>query len=164
MDLMAARRAVIGATCGIAYEGWNLSFNRSNYIDTGIYLFTEENINKDFEVEITNLYGSAKNNEETIVCAKHNGNAYGFLIRLNGKTTNYTGTINMSKNYNNHIIIKRVNGIISVTGKKFVDESSIRFTNEVHQWPLILGCAINDDGSLYRFAQGTIGHIIVRWI
>lgn len=147
----------------IAYEAKNLTFDGTNYINTGVYLFSEKNINRDFEVIIENLYGKGDSNN-TIICAKHNGNAYGFFIRCNGSTnTTYKGTISVKKQYNNNIIVKRINGVISVSGNT-ITNPRVQFTNAVHNHPLVLGCAVEDDGSYYRYEQGTIGHIVIRWL
>lgn len=163
MDLMNIRRNLL--LNQPAYEAWNLSFDKTNntVIDTGVYLFTAENINRDFEVIIENLYGKG-NSTDTIVCAKHNGNAYGFFIRCSGSTnTTYKGTIFVKKQYNNNIIIRRINGVISVSGDT-ITNPKVQFTNAVHNHPLVLGCAVEDDGSYYRHEQGTLGHIVVRWL
>lgn len=163
MDLMNIRRNLLLSQP--AYEAWNLTFDgtANTVIDTGVYLFTSQNLNKDFEVVIENLYGIGSSNN-TIICAKHNGNAYGFFIRCNDSTnTTYKGTISVKKQYYNTITVKRINGVISVSGDT-VTNPKVQFTNAVHNHPLILGSAMQDDGSYYRFEQGTIGHIVVRWL
>lgn len=152
----------------IAYVGENLTFNGTvnSIINTGIYLFNEENINRDFEVVVEGLYGDDRSSggANTVICAKHNGNAYGFLVRINNNSnTAYNGTIAVKINYNNSLVIKRINGVISVTGE-LITNPQVKFTNTVHQWPLVLGCAINDDGTYYRFSKGSIKRIIVRWL
>ena len=157
----------------IAYVGENLTFDGTvnSVIDTGVYLFNEENINRDFEVTIEGLYGNTNNHgnigtnsANTIICAKHNGNAYGFLVRANsGINATYNGTISVKMDYNNSLVIKRVNGVISATGD-LITNPKVKFTNTVHQWPLVLGCAIDDDGTYYRYATGSIKRIIVRWL
>ena len=51
MDMIALRRAImLGGKSNIAYEAWNLSFDKTKreYINTGVYLFNEENINRRF--------------------------------------------------------------------------------------------------------------------
>lgn len=163
MDLMNIRRNLLLSQP--AYEAWNLTFDGTinTVIDTGVYLFTTENINRNFEVIIENLYGKGNSNN-TIICAKHNGNAYGFFIRCNGSTsTTYKGTISVKKQYNNNIIVKRINGVISVSGDT-ITNPKVQFINAVHNHPLVLGCAVEDDGSYYRHDQGTLGHIVVRWL
>lgn len=167
------RRIILGQKKEkIAYEAWNLSFTASEkrYIDTGVYLFTEENINKDFEVIIEGLCGTyVKSQTNTIICAKHNGLAYGFFIRCSSDTARtYKGTIMVAKSpYVNNIVVKRINGVLSVEGDKITNQTAtalVPFTNMVHTHPLVLGCALEDDGTPYRYATGTIDHIVVKWL
>ena len=147
----------------IAYEAENLTFDGTNYIDTGVYLFSEKNIDRDFEVVIEDLYGSTTSNN-TIVCAKYNSTAIGFLIRLYSiKDTSFNGTIFMKSNNHNNITIKRVNGVITIDGE-IITNPTVQFTNTVHNHPLVLGCALQDNGTPYRYATGTIGHITVKWL
>ena len=40
MDLMNIRRNLLLSQP--AYEAWNLTFDGTNYIDTGVYLFSEK--------------------------------------------------------------------------------------------------------------------------
>ena len=123
----------------IVYEARNLSFDgtENSVIDTGVYLFNEENINRDFEIIAEGLYGneasSSVNSTHTIICAKHNGNSYGFLVRVYGtNSTAYSGTIFMKKDfYNPKLIIKRVNGIISIDGDT-ITNPGVTFINNIH--------------------------------
>ena len=161
MDLMNIRRNLLLSQP--AYEAWNLTFDGTNYIDTGVYLFSEKNINRDFEVMIEDLYGGDPSNN-TIVCAKYDSTAIGFLIRLNGaKATTYNGTISMKRDNYNNITIKRINGVITISGSE-ITNPKVKFTNAVHQHPLVLGCALQDDGTPFRYEAGTIGHITVKWL
>ena len=168
MDMMALRREVmLGEKNNIAYEAWNLSFNKSKreYINTGVYLFNEENIDRDFEVVIEDLYGS-ESSSATIICAKHNGLALGFLIRCTAQADHtYAGTIGIKRNtIPNTITIRRINGVLSVEGNTITNQPVPFNPNTVFNWPLYLGCAVDDNGKPYRWATGTIGHIVVRWL
>lgn len=149
----------------VVYEAFNLSFNGSNYIDTGVYLFTQENINKDFEFIAENITGPTNQSSNTLICAKYDSAAYGFLIRTTGNNnTQYKGTIFVkgTPNYST-AIVKRVNGVITLSGTN-VTNPNVQFNNNVHNWPLVLGCAIDNNGNPYRYAKGKIGHIVVRWL
>lgn len=149
----------------IAYEAKNLTFDGTNYINTGVYLFTDENINRDFELVAEGINGSdTVASSGTIICAKYNGKSYGFLVRLNGGSyTNYNGTISLKMNYDNSLIVRRVNGVISISGDQ-ITNPKVKFTNTVFEHPLVLGCAVDDDGTYYRYGHGTIQHIVVRWL
>lgn len=169
MDMMNIRRSVmLSGKNNIAYEAWDLSFNRSKneYINTGVYLFNEENINRDFEVVVEGLYSNIGDGQMTILCAKHNGQALGFLIRVyNTNDRTYAGTIFAKRNViNDVIIIRRINGVLSVEGNTINNQPVPFNPNTVFDWPLYLGCAVNDNGKPYRWATGTIGHIVVRWL
>lgn len=169
MDMMALRRAVmLGVKNNIAYEAWDLSFNatKKESINTGIYLFNEENINRDFEVVVDDLYSNTGDGQMTILCAKHNGLSLGFLIRVyNTNNRQYAGTIFAKKSAINDVItIRRINGVLSVEGNTINNQPVPFKPNTVFDWPLYLGCAIDDNGKPYRWATGTIGHIVVRWL
>ena len=151
----------------LLYEAWNLSFNGTDntVIDTGVYLFTQKNINRDFEFIAEGINGTGPTNEETIICAKHNHNAYGFLVRPSGSgNTSYNGTIFVRKKSTKaSVIVRRVGGVITLSGTD-ITNPGVTFTNGVFDWPLVLGCAIKDDGSYYRYAIGTIEHVKVSWL
>lgn len=162
---MQRRREIIGMKkdFNILYEAYNLSFNgtASTVINTGIYLFTAENINRDFELTAENIGGENQANY-TIICAKHNGNAYGFLVRIqNSSSTSYKGTIFVTSGAS--ITVKRINGVITLSGTNIANPNA-QFINEVFNWPLVLGCAVDDEGNYFRYKTGTIGHILVRWL
>lgn len=172
MGLIDVRRSTMffigeGEEEQIAYEAYNLSFDRttSTAIDTGVYLFTQENINRDFELVAEGICGDYFSDSDTIICAKHNGLSYGFLVRTSGRTeTKYKGTISVKSSPNiARVIIRRKNGVISLSGIN-ITNPGVEFINNVFDWPLVLGCAMADDGKLYRAAQGTIEHVKVKWL
>ena len=167
MDLIQRRRELLLMQNPL-YEGFNLSFDKTanTVIDTGVYLFTQKNINRDFEFIAEGICGDFNSGENnTILCAKHDKNAYGFLVRTSGGNgTTYNGTIFVKKTPNvASIIVRRINGVISLTGEN-ITNPTIKFSNNVFNWPLVLGCAIDDNGNWFRFASGTIQHVMVRWI
>lgn len=167
MDIMQRRAALIGSLkSNVAYEAYNLTFDGTNstVIDTGVYLFTQENINKDFEFIAEGINGTGATSSNTIICAKHNGKSYGFLIRPYTSTSvTYKGTIYVKSNSNAIVIIRRVGGVITLSGEN-ITNLGVQFVNGVFDHPLVLGCAINDDGSRYRYEQGTIRHIKLQWL
>ena len=164
---MNLRRRLLMGKAGVAYEAWDLSFDASEYtyIDTGVYLFTQDNLNKDFEIIIDNLYApSGQTRIKTMVCAKDNVSSSGFLIRPTGDTeTAYKGTIAMKAAYYNHITVRRIGGVLSAIGE-VITNPGFAFKNESHEYPLILGCSFDDNGNRTRYITGTIGHIVVRWL
>lgn len=167
-ELMFRRRALMAQRqeqSNVLYEAYNLSFNGVNdYIDTGVYLFTQENLNRDFEFIAEITPWSNTDNNATIICAKHNGNNYGFLVRANGlEFKTYTGSVFVSKTDRSEVVIRRINGIFTLSGTN-ITNLGVSFVNNAFNWSLHLGCAIDDRGTRYRYAKGTIDHIIVRWL
>jgi len=162
--LARRRRIMMQRNPNILYEAWNLSFNgRNEYIDTGIYLFTQGNINRDFEFIAEGIAAEYSQGNSVIICAKHNGNSYGFLVRIeNNAKTEYNGTINIWP-CPGSIVIRRINGVITVNGTN-IRNPGMQFTNAVFDWPLLLGCAIDDNGHTFRYRKGTIDHVCVRWL
>lgn len=148
----------------ILYEAWNLSFNGvDEYIDTGVYLFTQENINRDFELVAEGISANSNSGNNTIICSKHNGNSYGFIVRVNNSSdTTWKGTICIWPSPGS-IIIRRINGVITLDGTNIYNPG-MKFTNAVFDWPLVLGCAIDDNGNPFRYRKGTIDHVCVRWL
>lgn len=169
MSLLRRRALMVPQTgqSNIAYEASNLTFNGNNYVDTGLYLFSAENVNKDFELIATGVNcpnpGFASTN--TILCAKLDGPAYGFLVRPTGTTdSTYAGTIRIQYNYDVTIIIRRINGVLSLDGDGITNQPVPFNPNNVFDQPLVLGCALQANGTPYRYASGNIDHIIVTWL
>ena len=150
----------------IAYEAYNIVTDGINYIDTGVKLFSAENINRDFEVSLIGIYGQTAPNptEKTFVCAKHNTNSTGFMVRFaqNRPGQNYAGTMFLKNNVKTTVIFRRINGVITTEGP-FLNPTN-RIVNAVHNHPLVIGCALQDDGTPYRFYAGSLDHIIIKWL
>lgn len=171
MDMMEIRRTALLKSVKkeqIVYEAFNLSLDgtSSNAINTGVYLFTQENINKDFEITLTNTSGQYRaGNENSVICAKHDGNGFGFLVRSRTITENkYNGTIYIQENTNcNNLVIRRINGVITVEGDT-VTNQPVPFINNVFEWPLYIGCSVDNNGNPYRFGICSIEHIVVKWL
>ena len=150
----------------VLYEARNLSFNgtAATLIDTGVYLFTTNNINRDFEFIAEGILGPTPVNNGTIICAKYDKNAYGFLVRTTGgSSTQYAGTIAVTTNQKATVIVRRINGAITVTGEN-ITNPGMKFKNVAFDWPLVLGCAVDNNGAYYRYAQGSIDHVVVKWL
>ena len=146
----------------IIYDASNLTFDGTNYINTGVYLYTNENIDRDFEVSIEGALFQYTGGDRTFICAKHNGLARGFLIRPNNSTNStYNGTLYALPNVLSDLIVRRINGVHSYEGN-FVNHPN--FTNLPFDHPLVLGCALDDNGNPYRYATGTMNHICVKWL
>lgn len=150
----------------VAYEAYNLSFDSSlsTYIDTGIYLFSPENIGRDFEFLAEDILGVAGATEQTIICSKQDSTSYGFLVRTTTRTdTAWNGTIHVMYGVDATVCVRRINGVITLSGEH-INNPSVRIVNSAFNLPLVLGCALQDNGTPYRYASGTIGHVKVTWL
>lgn len=171
-SLQTYRRMIMQAIRGsIAYEARNLSFDGTNYINTKLQLFSQENINRNFEVRIVGIQGDyQKSATETLVCAKENSQAIGFLIRPSGWTERkYNGTIYIKRSTPGTMVIRRVNGVLSCEGSNITNQPVPFAANTVFDYPLIFGAALYvyysvDSIQPYRYCAGTIDYICVRWL
>lgn len=152
----------------IAYEAYNIVTDGTNYIDTGVKLFSAENINRDFEVSLIGIYGPTSipipSGSETFICAKHNTNGTGFLIRFrtSSPAAQYAGTMLLAPENKTTIIFRRINGVITFEGP-FLNPNN-KITNGIHDLPLAIGCALQDNGTPYRYYAGSVDHIIIKWL
>lgn len=166
MTLMERRRALMSGKSNIAYEAYNIVTNGTNYVNTGIKLFSAENINRDFEVSLIGIYGEIVPNptSNTFICAKHNTDSTGFLIRFaqNKPAQEYNGTMFLKNNVKVNVIFRRINGVITAEGP-FLNPKN-RIVNAIHNLPLVIGCALQDNGIPYRFYAGSLDHIIIKWL
>lgn len=160
------RRRQLMTMQNVLYEARNLSFDgtEATIINTGVYLFTADNINRDFEFVAEGILGPMPVNNSTIIGAKYDKNAYGFLVRTSGGTSiAYNGTIFVTTDQKATVIVRRVNGVITLTGEN-ITNPGVQFTNSVFSWPLMLGCAVENNGRPHRYATGSIDHVIVKWL
>ena len=109
----------------IVFDGTD-KFDGKSYIDTGISLFSENNINKNFEVsfEITEREGTQEDKATMMTCLNEKNSPYqGIVYRVHDKSTNLdhfegnaTSSVKFSKEYTNSdiqkVTVKRINGIL----------------------------------------------------
>lgn len=156
----------------LEYPGNNV-FDGTNYIDTGIKLFSQENISKNFEIsfEINNLvyteqYAtimSAMNEKSSpwpgIVYRLKDANNYHFIINATNSTKRET---TFSTTGINKITIKRVNNIVYLKkndggNTKILDTSSM--LGNSFDVPLTFGASLDENLNPFRYFQGTISNI-----
>ena len=170
------------------YEAEDLEFKNSSYLDTGVKVFSEENINKDFKIIFRDLYidQATSSTEATFFANKLEVSPYpGFVMRPNGASTNNTGRITVQGKVNYPcVLVQRISGVISVGAVWEVDNPSAFLTNnskaqnasnqvvylgignqtpcsQTHDTTITLGCAKDANGNYFRFCSGSIGSFIV---
>ena len=171
----------------IVYQAEDLEFKDSSYLDTGVMVFSEENINKDFKIIFRDMYIDrvTSTSDNTFFSNKLEVSPYpGFAMRPNGASASATGRISVQGKVNYPcILIQRMSGVISVGAVWEVPVSSAMLTNNskaqnapnpvffgignqtpcsrVHDTTITLGCAKDSNGNYYRFCSGSIGSFIV---
>lgn len=154
-----------------------INFDGTNYIDTGINLFSNENGNKDFDISFTLEEVKSNESQATLINAKNEAdNTYpGFAYRYEAgkmkmtarwpekENINQTDTSNI---YPRKINISRRNGIIyykigSSEEKQLIETPQENLTNPFNV-NLTFGASINSTGTPFRFFKGYVSDILVK--
>lgn len=168
----------------ILYEGSDLVFDGTNYIDTNVALFSSENMDKDFRIIIEGIYidntkGSGSAGERCLLGSMYEVSPYpGFIIRA---TTNAgSGVVAIeNKHYCSLLTISRINGtmifsavgviggtVTNPKGNMTIGGTVARAGNmsnctTTHNTTITLGCEKDKNGNVYRFCGGSMEHIII---
>ncbi len=152
-----------------------ITFDGTNHINTGIKLFNQDNINKDFRIEFVVNRIESNEAQATLLNAKDESGSpwpgiclryydinYRYLELSASSTTKKSKEILVSNN--NRIIFKRKNKKIyySINDeyyKEINDFSDIPWLFEV---PLTFGCSLDGNGNPFRFFKGTLSEIKVE--
>lgn len=156
----------------LQYPGNNI-FDGTNYIDTGIKLFSEDYIRKNFKIsfEIDNFVFTEQfqtimsvMNEKSspwpgIVYRLKAANTYQFIVNANNSTKKET---NFSITGINKITIKRANNSVYINKNdgeniKVLDVSSM--LENPFDVPLTFGASLDGNLNPFRYFQGTISNI-----
>ena len=155
-----------------------IEFDGTNYIDTGINLFSAENINKDFEISLTinqvggnvaqatlmNLKDEGQNNVWPGVAYRtRSGGGFEFSARWPGQSN---VSLNETATPPKTIALARRNGIIyySINGS---EEATLIATpasslNTAFGSNLTFGASLNGSGSPFRYFTGVVSNISVE--
>ena len=154
-----------------------IHFDGTNYIDTGINLFSNENGNKDFDISFTLEDVETNTSQATLVNEKNESdNTYpGFAYRFeNGKmnmTARWPGQDNSaitdtSNTFPRQINISRRNGIIYYkignSEEKILIETPLESLTKSFNVNLTFGASINSSGNPFRFFKGYVSDIKVE--
>lgn len=168
----------------VVYEATNLTFDGSNYVDTNVALFSEDNIGKDFKVILYGLYadnnlGTDSKTQRCILGALYEVEPWpGILVRASPGV----GCLAIAHGYKYAaMMIQRTNGVISadwllndVVYKRLSNTGSSQTANcavgalgdmrrctTAHDTTLTLGCEKQADGTPFRFCGGTIERVVI---
>lgn len=173
----------------VVYSGQNLEFTGASgsYIDTGVALFSEENINKDFKLIIRGLFSNADIGTDAkgvrcVLAAMYEVSPYpGFVLRSGANTFNAGSMGIREKTEYIALVISRTNGVITaeglvaepmffkITGNNnsqnrnymFLAVGSVANITTVHNTTLTLGCEKNAQGKPYRYCHSRMESIVI---
>ena len=148
-----------------------LVFDGTNYINTGIKLFSEENINRNFEVYFEiDEFVSPYNSQGTILNVMREVSPYpGFVFRhmTNDKQLEFNSPslVNKTLNINNvkKVYIKRYNDIYYI---RINDDNIIELGKSKNQTtfdtPATFGASLDKDGNPWRFFKGKLSNVYIK--
>lgn len=165
----------------IVYHATNLEFDGTNYIDTGVQLFSATNNSKDFKIVIYDLYadlslGTGSNSEKTIISSKREVSPYpGFAVRISTHPVGSSSVTILDKTTYPAVVIERNNGVFSASAlSPFTltnnggNQNAIPYcmsnwdaSSAQHDTHLTLGAALNSSNQPFRYVGGSIGEITV---
>lgn len=148
-------------------------FDGTNYIDTGIYLFSEANVNKDFEISFDIVARNTTGGQATLLnTMDESGGPYpGFVYRIesgdrlivnsNGSENN---TITNPSNNVSKVKIKRTDGKIYLNINDTTDQMVLDMKNLARTFdvPVTFGSSLNGSGAPQRFFKGTLANLEIK--
>ena len=147
-----------------------LEFDGTNYENTNIYLFNEENINKNFEIsfELESVDANQISQATIINSMDENNNSYpGFVFRIQTNKTDMEFNSPKIKNRTgvkiantNKVVIKRVNDIYYIQINDGKIETLGTYTGGTFDVPVVLGSS--PDTNPPRYFKGTLTNINIE--
>lgn len=162
-----------------AYALDTYTFNgTSDYIDTGLKLFSEENINKDFEISFTiEEYGTNDAYATLINAMDESGSPWpGFTFRYeyNGSSLEMFTVANGNGNSNKafygtsvkKIVVQRIDNVLYYQFDDGEVETFFDFTGMTTTFdaPLTIGASLDGSGTPFRYFKGTLSNMTVKFL
>lgn len=157
-------------------------FDGTNYIDTGIKMFSEENAKKDFIITFTvntnNGYSTTNSGDRGTIFTNMNEKAdpYPGVHFYSQGTDKYTMNINIAGrkvkdnntgyNIGEKVIIKKENGIVyySYDDGQFIQINDFSDFNSYFNNNATFGAGTKSNGVIYRYFKGTLSDMSIELI
>ena len=160
------------------------TFDGTNYIDTGIKLFSEENAHKDFiatfTVDVNNGFDNRNGGDNRGVIftdMNESGDPYpGVSFYNTGTGNNYTMNVNVQGNKvkdtttgyitGQTVVIRKINDVVSYSydGGAFVTINDLSSFNAYFNNNATFGAATKKNGTIYRYFKGTLSGLSLEVI
>ena len=159
-----------------AFNGEYTFDGKSTYIDTGLYLFNEENINKNFEISFNIDYVGEQNGTQTTIINTKNETIKtypGFVYRLyqhHDDTIRFEAKGGTGGGASNKIVdvqrvkISRIDSKIYLSINGAESKQVYDYTNFKNYFsiPLTIGASLDSKGEPFRYFNGILSNIIVK--
>ena len=161
-------------------------FDGTNYIDTGVYLFSQENYQRNFYISVDIKQNISTENQATVIGSKYETdttNYPGFVFRRNSAKTSYNISANVSASKklslpsgNNNlgsfsstkkVRLLRIDNILyySLNDDSFTKVLDFTGFRLFFNQSVTIGATFKSDGkTLQRFFKGTMSNIIVTFL
>ena len=164
---------ITGENCKVIWDdGTTIDYTNGKYIDTGIYLFSEENKNKDFEISFTIDSVNNYTNQATIINSMYETSPWpGFVFRINTANNAFElrGGYNGNKSWypvytSKYIVLKRENNKLyySVDGGDLIETVDYSNYSENFDIPVTIGASLTSTGTPQRYFNGTLSNISIK--
>ena len=152
-------------------------YYNTNYINTGIKLFSEEYLNKDFEINFTiDNYDNNNQNDAQVTLfnafKERQGLGYGILLRRNnnnivlilrnGINENKSINIPYSDAMSLKIIKKNNNVCYSLNNKEMIYAISTKEFADPFDVPVTFGGSIDKNGNPFRYIKGSMSNMSIK--
>lgn len=169
----------IPGECFINKDG--VTFTGDNYINTGIYLFSEENIHRNFlisfdieDVDESNVHHNALMNSMNESGAPWPGCVVKYYVSGSNKTvrfesnsaSNSAGDFSIPDNVKNIRII-RIDDVLyySLDGGRFTKINNYTTNSErTFNVPVTFGASMDRNGNPFRYFKGTLSNMVVKFL
>ena len=150
------------------------TFDGTNYINTGIYLFSSQTIDKDFDVSFEIVNRVSTGGQATMMSAMdESGSPWpGVVYRVQSNTqdnlaANATNSAKVDRKFGNNVskvVLKRRSGILYMSLDDGADEQILDMTTLTTAFdsPLTFGCSLTSSGTPQRYFKGTLKNMNVK--
>lgn len=164
---------ITGSECRHIRNNEITSYTNNKYIDTGIYLFNNDNINKDFEISFTIDNVSTYENQATIVSSMYEASSPwpGFVFRISTSDSmfllraGYNGNANWFVPYTaKDIKIYRQNKKLYYSVDGGTPVQTVDYTNfdSTFNYPVTIGAGLDVNKKPRRYFSGTLSNISIK--
>jgi len=150
------------------YDG-EYEFTGNNYIDTGVYLFADSTVNRDFEISFEIISRNKFNGQPTMLsCMDETGSPWpGIVYRVKNQTldqlaVNSNNSLKKEKDYSSSgiskVYIKRTNNVIFISfdGENYEQIQDMSGIMKTFNVPVTFGSSLNGSGNPMRYFVGTL--------